>query len=262
MTDAALLTKITSFIPAKNTIIEVGAGSGNLTKYLAQKSRRVVAIEIDENLKKHLIQIKQKQRNVEIIIDNILSLDLKEIIKKELKYSNRIYIVSNLPYHITEPFIRKTAELGVGMFLTVGKKFSYQALLTNPDNDFFSGNSLVVRSFFTVNKLLDIPRSAFSPSPATESAFLEFIPKKQPFTLPDFIFRRLILGQKHGGLMKNSLMESILAFEKNRGKTLTKNEAREVVASLPIAEEILNKSFSQLNNTEIGLVAKSVDSLS
>lgn len=246
-------------IPPNTTVIEPGAGTGLLTEVLAKKARRVVAIEIDENVKHYLYRLKQRQRNVEILINNVLSLDLKSIILKESKYKSPIVIVSNLPYHITEPFIVKTAPLGKRMILTVGKKFGFQATVTNPKESVFTEISLVVRSYFKVKKLFNIPKSAFTPQPSTDSVVLEFTPKKSPYNLNDFLFRKLIEGQTHGSLVKNALTEAYLGYKKLTGDLLTKNQGRAFVANLKLPENILNKGFSQLTNEDVRILVQRVD---
>lgn len=260
MISSGILATIVKNVPKNSVVVEVGAGTGNLTKLLAKKSRQVIAIEIDKRFKKDLFRIKQKQRNIDIVIGNVLDDGIGKLIKKVAKSKQSVYIVSNLPYQITEPFIKKAGDWKLKMILTVGKKFGYLAQISDSSNSKFTELSLITRSFFTVNKIADVPRSAFTPAPDTDSMILEFIPKNA-VTTSDLLFRQLIVNQKSGGLIKNALMNSLIYLNRKKGINLTKNEARIVVNNLNLPEDVLNKSFAQLSNAEIRLVGQSIDSL-
>jgi 16S rRNA A1518/A1519 N6-dimethyltransferase RsmA/KsgA/DIM1 with predicted DNA glycosylase/AP lyase activity len=253
---------IASQIPAKSNIVEIGAGSGMLTQELVRNARRVVAIEIDQDLKPDLNRIKQKNRQVEIAITDALSATTSKIIERESQYKNPFYIVSNLPYHITEPFIIKAAtEWQKKMILTVGKKFGHIARLKNADNEFFSKLSFIARSHFFVKKITDIPKEAFSPIPATVSTLLIFEPKLWPLNLSDFLGQFIIAGKKKSKLIKNALMEGIISFNKKHKVTVTKNQARDLIAGLDINSAILEKNFDLLSNEEVKSLAVEIDKL-
>ena len=80
-------------IKTNETILEIGAGKGYLTKALAKEAKKVIAVEIDSKLKKYL-----KMKKVQVIIGNAL-----ENIHN-LQFDK---IVSNIPYSISEPLINK-----------------------------------------------------------------------------------------------------------------------------------------------------------
>lgn len=86
-----------------NMVIEIGPGSGNLTKKLLKKADFVLLYEIDTRLKKILSRELLEFNNYNIIWDDFLYRDVKEDLKK-YNYKN-IYIVANLPYYITTPLL-------------------------------------------------------------------------------------------------------------------------------------------------------------
>lgn len=234
-------------LPAGVTVIEIGPGMGQLTEVLCKKTEKVIAIEIDKRFQKLLTTLKGKYKNLEIVFGDALSGTLDEIIKKNK--GKNIWIVSNLPYHITEPFINKVVRFPkIKMILTVGKKSGIQSQIKDPNNVNFSELSFVCNAFFDITKIADVPKEVFWPAPDTNSVILKFLPKIQTS-----INQKLILSQKYGGLIKNVLMK---IFSKN----MTKNEARSKVKSLSLPDEVLRKSFSQLNNSEVQMLAKSLDS--
>lgn len=261
MVSLEVLNLIAKQVPENSVVIEVGAGTGNLTEVLAQKARRVIAIEIDEGLKFELVKKKQKQRNIEVVIENVLSGEVDSLIRKESKSKYKTLIVSNLPYHITEPFVTKSARWGLKMVLTVGKKFGIQSRITDPSDPAFSELSFITHAFFTVKQIALVPKSAFSPAPGTDSVILEFTPKKLPLSVADFTAQHLVKGQKYGGLIKNALMEAFIAFEKSGKNELTKNESRARVAGLGLTDLVLQKPFAQLSNEDVKALASSLRSL-
>lgn len=239
-------------------VIEIGPGLGQLTKVLSHKARKVIVIEIDNKFFLPLKQIFKDSKNVEIIIGDALSSILDTIISKESKLNNNIEIISNIPYHITEPLITKLAFLNIKCILMVGKTFAYQAQISNPNEKDFSGLSYICSSFFNVKRIVDVPRESFWPIPRTDSAILEFNPRKikMPEHLSFYLGQNLILKQKHGGLIKNVLIEIFIELGKTIiNQNLTKNQARVIVSNLNIPSELINKPFSQLNNKEIKTLA-------
>ena len=98
--DDSIVDNIANAIDYKenNMIIEIGPGSGNLTKKLLKKADFVLLYEIDTRLKKILSRELLEFNNYDIIWDDFLYRDVKEDLKK-YNYKN-IYIVANLPYYI------------------------------------------------------------------------------------------------------------------------------------------------------------------
>ena len=112
--DDCVIEKIieSSNIEKEDLIIEIGPGLGVLTERLLKKSNNVVVIELD----KKMIEILQNRfclnRNLEIINNDVLKVDLEKLIKnkKEQTNINKVKIVANLPYYISTPIIMKLLE--------------------------------------------------------------------------------------------------------------------------------------------------------
>ena len=95
-------------ISKDDLVIEIGPGLGTLTKELLERAGQVTCIELD----KRMIEILQDRfsmyNNFELINNDVLKVDLKEIIKKSNLANTKI--VANLPYYITTPIIMKLLE--------------------------------------------------------------------------------------------------------------------------------------------------------
>lgn len=143
-------------LPLEGTILEVGSGDGRLTKKLAV-FRPVVAIEQDEEFSPQIKGVKWITGNALDIIPTL----------------NFDVVVSNIPYHISEPLlIELIKNKPVKMVLVVGKMFAKKLL-----DDTMIG--AVVRDNYDVYYIRDIPPSSFDPPPKVESALI-VLEKKNP----------------------------------------------------------------------------------
>jgi 16S rRNA (adenine1518-N6/adenine1519-N6)-dimethyltransferase len=93
-------------ISKEDTILEVGAGFGNLTYFLAQKAKKVIAVEKDPFLAKILKENLQNFKNIELVIADIRKI-LPEIVEKMGDYK----IIGNLPYYLTAYLLRQISNL-------------------------------------------------------------------------------------------------------------------------------------------------------
>lgn len=229
-----------------NTVIEIGAGVGQLTETLAKKSGRVVAIEIDKRYETILKKIQKENKNVEVVFEDALKIQLKKYIVK-----GKTQIISSLPYHISEPFLHVLSELKiVNATLVVGDRLA-KAVAANKEDQEFGQLSLLVQTFFDVDTLLEVGKDKFYPVPRTDSSIIKLTPKKEFKDKKSFIFKRLFLSSKRSPFLKNALKEGFIEFE-----SMTQNQAREEIQKMEISQGILNKSFEQLNNQELRTLSK------
>ncbi|MBA2678011.1 MAG: methyltransferase domain-containing protein, partial [Ktedonobacteraceae bacterium] len=101
--DPAVLQEIVQAaeITSEDTILEVGSGTGVLTRELAKRAERVVAVEIERDMLELLTETTQFYPNVELVARNLLFLDPLEFFG-----SSAYKLVANLPYYITAPTFR------------------------------------------------------------------------------------------------------------------------------------------------------------
>ncbi len=88
-----------------DTVLEVGAGTGALTVFLAQSKARVIALEIDERLLPILRQQLADCPNVQIVQGDILEINVEQLVG-----GNDYVVVANLPYYITSAILRHLLE--------------------------------------------------------------------------------------------------------------------------------------------------------
>lgn len=235
--DEEILKKIVSFakLNKNDTVLEVGAGNGNLTRELAKLAGRVISFEIDEKFKPFL---KNLPRNVELHFENAWEyIKLHGKWKKKKEYNK---IVSNLPYSFIEPLLHNLTFLIYDkVILLVPKK----TLKTIEKPDVFS-------SFFKVKILLEVPKSSFYPVPRTNSVVIDLQKLPDPVENRNLaLFLRQYIYQHEGQLVKNSLVEGLIKYEKQvNKKSMTKNEARNIIKNKRFTKNLLEETP---NNTEI-----------
>lgn len=151
-----------------STWLEIGAGHGEMTEYLAQIAHRVIAIETDAALVRGLRERAAAWPNVEIIHADVLSLDLGALI------SERFRIYGNLPYYITSPILHhlfhcadKIESIHVVVQLEVAARIS-----AHPGRREYSYLSTLCQYYARPEIVLRIPPGAFRPPPKVSSALV------------------------------------------------------------------------------------------
>ena len=112
--DDSIVDNIANAIDYKenNMIIEIGPGSGNLTKKLLKKADFVLLYEIDTRLERILNKELAEYDNYTIIFDDFLNRNVNDDLSNYC--FDNLYIVANLPYYITTPIISKIIEENFG----------------------------------------------------------------------------------------------------------------------------------------------------
>lgn len=161
-----------------DVVLEIGAGAGNLTKALAAKAAKVVAIESSGRLAEMLRDLELP--NVEIIHSDALKIDLPEFDK----------VVSNLPYSISSDITFKLLghdfRLGILMYQY---EFAKRMVATPGTRD-YSRLSICVQYFADVELLESVPKTAFRPQPEVKSAIVKIVPRSPTLNVlnKDFFF--------------------------------------------------------------------------
>lgn len=170
-----IINKIVNSIDLKekSLIIEVGPGSGALTKELVKLNSEVISFEIDARLKDVLDKLVNENNNLEIIYQDFLKLDLNEFLKSK-KYDN-LYFVANLPYYITTAIINKITEESkpTEMILMVQKEVA-ERFLSEPNSKDYSSISVFLQYNYDISKVTLVSKNSFYPVPKVDSMVIKF----------------------------------------------------------------------------------------
>lgn len=160
----------------EDTVLEIGAGLGSLTRLLALAAGEVKAVEIDQRLLPVLNEVVKPYQNVQVIAGDILTLDPGLIIGK-----SGYVVVANIPYYITSAIIRHLLENPVKpsrIVLTMQREVA-ERICAEPGD--LSLLALSVQVYGKPHISAIIPAQAFYPAPKVDSATLRVDLHQQPF---------------------------------------------------------------------------------
>lgn len=202
--DSAIIKKIVKAanITKQTVVIEIGPGIGALTQFLCNASKKVIAFEIDQRLQPALEETLSGYDNIELIFQDFLSVDVKQIIKD---IDQEIIVVSNLPYYITTSIIEKviTTTKISKMIMMVQKEVAEK--LTKPSTvKEISPLHIAMDSLGRVTYLFTVSRNVFSPKPKVDSAIIEYKQLKTDIDYQKFIdFLAICFKQRRKTLYNN-----------------------------------------------------------
>lgn len=222
--DKNFVDKIIDIADIENeNVLEIGPGIGTITYEMAKTAKKVLAVEIDENLIPILQQNLEEFSNVKVINQDILKVDLKKLIEEE--FSNQSFkVVSNLPYYITTPIIELLITSNFpcqDMTIMVQKEVAQRMVASANDKD-YSSLSVFVKFYSDAKILVNLPKTVFMPQPKIDSSILnlklriydEKVDQKKLFNLVRAGFnkrRKTILNSLSDVASKEDLK---IAFEK------------------------------------------------
>ncbi len=162
-------------------VIEIGAGVGVLTKELAKLAKKVVSIELDTALLPILGETLGEFENIEIINEDVLKADLHKIIKEHFG-DMKVAVCANLPYYITSPVIMKLLEsrLPLENITVMVQKEAADRLCAEVGSRTAGAVTVSVDYYSEAEKLFDVFRDSFIPSPKVDSAVIQLCIRKEP----------------------------------------------------------------------------------
>lgn len=226
-------------VDENDLVIEIGPGVGTLTAQLLNKAKKVVAIELDNDLIPILNQEIRDNPKFTLIHKDALKVNFNEIIGEE----KSVKLVANLPYYVTTPIIVKLLKEGYNfksLTIMIQKEVA-ERMNADPGNKDYGSLSLLVQYYCNTKIVRRVPPQCFIPRPKVDSIVIRLDKLSEPKVKVEneklffdiirnsFNMRRKTLwnGVKNIGLSKENLE---LAFNeanidpKRRGETLTIEE--------------------------------------
>lgn len=173
--DTHVLEKIiqAAEITNEDFVLEIGPGIGTMTQYLAESARRVVAVEIDAKLISILEETLASYKNVTVINQDILKMDLNSFVQK---YNNGkpVKVVANLPYYITTPIIMGLLEENVPIenITVMVQKEVADRMQIGPGTKDYGALSLAVQYYAKPYLVANVPPNCFIPRPKVGSCVI------------------------------------------------------------------------------------------
>ncbi len=173
-----------SEVSKEDFVIEIGPGLGTLTSVLLDKAGFVTAIELDKRMVNIITDRFSKYQNFEVINEDVLKVDLKNLIKEKLIEYNlkSAKVVANLPYYITTPIIMKLLEERLNLdsiTVMVQKEVAFR-LAENPGGKETGAITYSINYYADSEVLINVPNTSFIPSPEVDSAVIKLTLLKEP----------------------------------------------------------------------------------
>ena len=173
-------------ITKDDCVIEIGPGIGSMTQLLANKAKRVIAVEIDKNLIPILEETLAPFNNITIINDDILKVDIKKLIDS-YNDGKAIKVVANLPYYITTPIVMGLFEshIPIESITIMIQAEVARRMQATPGTKDYGALSLAVQYYAKPEIVANVPPNCFIPRPSVGSSVI----KLTSFTAPPFLVK-------------------------------------------------------------------------
>lgn len=275
LNDESVVSRIADAIRVdrEDLVLEVGPGAGSLTKELARRAGRVIAVEIDKHLIPVLKDVLKDFENIEILHADIMKVDMVGLIKPAMDKGgrdegremptvggisadqdpspevhgapmpSRVKVAANLPYYITTPIIMKFLEENPGideMIFMVQKEVA-ERMVAKPGGKDYGALSVAVQYYTRPQIAFHVPPHCFIPQPEVDSTVIRLeVYKKPPVYLSDeALFFRIVkaaFGQRRKTLIN--------ALANGGGLARSKAQLTEILGELGIEDKRRGETLS------------------
>lgn len=174
--DENILNKIVRTIDPQleDYILEIGPGTGSLTKKIIEKTEHFIAVEIDRRM---IDQLKEKFPGINLISDDFMNIDLKKIANDS---DHSLRIIGNIPYNLTSPILFKLLEnrnilLDAVFMVQLEVAQRINAKIGTKDYGILA---VILNQFADVQLCFKVSPNVFYPKPKVYSAVIKIVFKE------------------------------------------------------------------------------------
>ena len=210
---SAMLTVESLDLQPEDVVVEVGAGTGSLSKHLLGKVKRIILIEYDNRLADFLKKYFAEENSVEVVIADACTFDCRNLFLE-----GNVKLLSNLPYASGAKIIRNFLQ-GVTPVVTavlILQKEVGQRILATPRNKAYGAMSVQIQTLWEVALIKELKAKDFYPKPQVESWVLSLKKKvsQYPAHNPLLLDRILRCGFSQRRKQLKKLLPNNLDWEK------------------------------------------------
>jgi len=244
LVDAGVLDRLVATIDPQpdETILEVGAGAGVLTTRLAERCRRVIAMEVDPGLGAVLATVLKSYSGVDIRIEDIMAVPVTSLAADK--------IVGNLPYYLTSPLLFRLLKPGIAarrLILMVQEEVAGR-ITASPGTREYGVLSVICAYRARTERVMRVSPGSFWPRPEVYSAIVSLeLCQDRPEDLPLFALVETAFAQRRKTLTNNlcqaglekglvhQIMREAGIDPSRRGETLTVDEFQALKQTIAVA---------------------------
>lgn len=201
---------------ADDVVLEIGPGTGVLTRYLAERVRLVHAIELDRSLESPLRAVLDPATNVHLAFADALRFDYGSLEPAPDK------LVANLPYNVATPIVVESLDAipSLDRWCVMVQREVADRFFATPRTKAYGAVSVLIQLRARKVGFHRVPPSAFRPRPRVESAIVAFervpgpsLDRVRPVVEASFAHRRKTLANSvtHAGIATREDAERALA---------------------------------------------------
>ncbi len=166
-------------VTGEEDVLEIGPGTGSLTRHLCERAHHVLSLELDERLIPLLSAFMAERTNFTLAQGDVMTADLKDLTKDLRK---PFAVVANIPYYITTPLITRllTGGLPISRMALMVQKEVAEKILSRPGEE--GWGPLAVQCQYRCDPYLAqvVPAGCFTPAPKVDSAFIVLPLRDEP----------------------------------------------------------------------------------
>ena len=254
--DDALLARLleSAGVSAQDNVLEIGPGAGVMTALLAERARRVLAVELDERLRPVLGDVLAPYENASVAYADFLKCDVSAL--TEGAFGAQPYrVIANLPYYITADILLRltTCARRPDSIAVMVQREAAERIVSEPGSKQWCALAATVRYYGAARVLEDVPAAAFDPPPHVESCFLEIDRYAEPPVRPadEALFLRVVRAAF-------AMRRKTFANNLKNAFSLSAAEAAEVLARSGLDDRVRGEalSLSQLARVSDALGAR------
>ncbi|MCR5009449.1 MAG: 16S rRNA (adenine(1518)-N(6)/adenine(1519)-N(6))-dimethyltransferase RsmA [Clostridia bacterium] len=232
-------------------VVEIGPGKGALTCTLAERAKRVIAVELDSSVIPLLKGNLAGASNVEVVNEDILKFDWSRATGGLSVTENQcnsephcnsgvLRIVGNLPYYITTPILLGILEKNVpakSITVMVQKEVA-ERICAGPGGKDYGVLSISLQYYADCSYVLDVPAEFFTPRPKVDSAVVHMTLKKERLLAPEGEPQFFALVKKAFSQRRKTLVNSLVGYCPASGAApLQKEDILKALAACGIDEK-------------------------
>jgi len=169
-------------IERDDSVFEVGAGIGDLTRVLADRAGEVLTIEIDESFEPPLRERFESDARVKIFFGDVLNHTARELVERFLPKAKTLRMISNLPYYITSPILMHFLESEVDFIshTVMVQREVAERIVAAPGGKVYGILSIACQLYACPYIAHLVSPGCFRPKPKVESAIVHFPIRREP----------------------------------------------------------------------------------
>lgn len=222
-------------------IVEVGVGLGALTNMIAEQAREVIGIEIDSGLIRYHSEQNSLAENVTLLHQDVLKTDLQALTEQ---CGQKLKIIANLPYSISNPFIFKLIENRqyVDTVVVMLQKEMAERLVAEPSTKEYGIPSVLLQAYADVERLFIVKPHDFHPQPKVDSMviridFSQYHSKLQQFhEIGHQLFQQVV--RTSFSQRRKTLSNNLTALPKLQGLNLLRSAMKQLLLQILQRAEI------------------------